>query len=110
MFSKDIKTYFKRLVETPSPSGFETRCQSIFKKYASEYAEHVYEDKFGNVIAHKSNSDKPKLMISAHIDEIGFMVKHIDDEGFYISFRLVELTPCFSPDLAWLSTIMKTHF
>lgn len=82
MFSKDIKTYFKRLVETPSPSGFETRCQSIFKKYASEYAEHVYEDKFGNVIAHKSNSDKPKLMISAHIDEIGFMVKHIDDEGF----------------------------
>lgn len=82
MFSKDIKTYFEQLVETPSPSGFETRCQNIFKKYASEYAEHVYEDKFGNVIAHKSNSDKPKLMISAHIDEIGFMVKYIDDEGF----------------------------
>lgn len=82
MFSNDIKEYFEQLVETASPSGFETRCQNMFKEYASKYVKHVYKDTFGNVIAHKPSIDKPKLMISAHIDEIGFMVKHIDDDGF----------------------------
>ncbi|MEG2095189.1 MAG: hypothetical protein RRY73_00770 [Alistipes sp.] len=82
MFSDDIQKYFEQLIETPSPSGFEKGCQNIFKEYASKYVDNVYEDKFGNVIAHKVNKDKPKLMISAHIDEVGFMVKHIDDDGF----------------------------
>lgn len=82
MFSNDIQVYFEQLVETPSPSGFETKCQGIFMEYASKYVEHVYKDTFGNVIAHNQSSGKPKLMISTHIDEIGFMVKHIDDDGF----------------------------
>lgn len=82
MFSNDIQAYFEQLIETPSPSGFEARCQNLFEKYASKYVEYVYKDKFGNVIAHKPNNNKPKLMISAHIDEIGFIVKHIDDDGF----------------------------
>ena len=34
------------------------------------------------MIAHKNNCEKPKLMITAHIDEVGFMVKHIDEDGF----------------------------
>ncbi|MBO8458895.1 MAG: M20/M25/M40 family metallo-hydrolase [Bacteroidetes bacterium] len=82
MFSNDIQAYFEQLVETPSPSGFEMKCQNLFKDYASRYVEHVYKDTFGNVIAHNSCNGKSKLMISAHIDEIGFMVKHIDDDGF----------------------------
>lgn len=82
MFSNDIQEYFEQLVKTASPSGFEAGCQNLFKEYASKYVKHVYKDTFGNVIAHKPGSDKPKLMISAHIDEIGFMIKHIDNDGF----------------------------
>lgn len=82
MFRDDIQTFFEKLVETPSPSGFEKECQDIFKEYASKYVDVVYEDKFGNIIAHKNSKGKPKLMVSAHIDEVGFMVKHIDNDGF----------------------------
>lgn len=80
MFNDEIQSFFEQLVETPSPSGFERKCQNIFREYASKYVDSVYE--FGNVIAHKVNKGKPKLMISAHIDEVGFMVKHIDENGF----------------------------
>lgn len=82
MFCKDVQKYFNDIVNTPSPSGYESKCQLIFKKYASKYADEVYEDKFGNIIAHKTNYGKPKLMLSAHIDEIGFVVKHIDEKGY----------------------------
>lgn len=82
MFNDEIQSFFEQLVETPSPSGFERKCQNIFREYASKYVDSVYDDKFGNVIAHKVNKGKPKLMISAHIDEVGFMVKHIDENGF----------------------------
>lgn len=82
MFSDDIQVFFEQLINTPSPSGFERRCQSLFKEHASKYVDDIYEDKFGNMIAHKASNNKPKLMLSAHIDEIGFMVKHIDEDGF----------------------------
>lgn len=82
MFNDEIQSFFEQLIETPSPSGFERKCQNIFREYASKYVDSVYDDKFGNVIAHKVNKGKPKLMISAHIDEVGFMVKHIDENGF----------------------------
>ena len=82
MFSTQVQIYFEIIVDTPSPSGYENKCQTIFKEYASKYADEVYEDKFGNIIAHKINHGKPKLMLSAHIDEVGFVVKHIDEKGY----------------------------
>lgn len=82
IFSDKVQQFFEKIVDTPSPSGYEKRCQNIFKEYACDYVDDVYEDKFGNIIAHKTGTGKPKLMISAHIDEIGFVVKHIDENGF----------------------------
>lgn len=82
MFSDKVQQYFDKIVDTPSPSGYEKKCQALFQEYACNYVDEVYEDKFGNIFAHKANTGKPKLMISAHIDEIGFVVKHIDENGF----------------------------
>lgn len=82
MFSDKVQQYFDKIVDTPSPSGYEKKCQALFQEYACNYVDEVYEDKFGNVIARKANIGKPKLIISAHIDEIGFVVKHIDENGF----------------------------
>lgn len=82
MFSDKVKQYFTDVIDVPSPSGYESRCQKIFQTYALQFVDEVYEDNFGNIVAHKKNDGKPKLMLSAHIDEIGFVVKHIDDNGF----------------------------
>lgn len=82
MFSKETDEYLKQLIDTPSPSGFESDAQRQTKAFMSRFIEKVYVDNFGNVVAHLPNPGKKKLMVSAHIDEVGFMVKHIDDDGF----------------------------
>ena len=82
MFSEKVQEYFTSIIDVPSPSGYEGSCQKIFREYAQQFTDEVYEDKFGNIVAHMKNEGKPKLMLSAHIDEIGFVVKHIDENGF----------------------------
>lgn len=77
--------YFEKLVATPSPSGFEQQAQNVFMEYGKKLATDVGLDKFGNAVIHLPKPGKPKLMLSAHIDEIGFIVKYIDDKGF-VSF------------------------
>ena len=64
-------------------SGFEDEIREIVIKELEPYADEVTVDKFGNVIAVKrGSSDGPKVMWAAHMDEIGFLVRAIDDKGF----------------------------
>ena len=81
IFNNELDSYLKRIVDTPTPSGFEQHGQEYFKSVMKPYSDSIYTDIIGNVIAHKKGQGKQKLMISAHIDEIGFMVKYIDDNG-----------------------------
>lgn len=74
--------YLTQIINTPSPSGYESVAQSLFKKKASENGLKISSDKLGNVVAHLPSIGKPKLLISAHIDEIGMVVKHIDEKGY----------------------------
>ena len=81
----------KRLCETPGVSGFEREVQSIVIGELERTCDEVHTDRVGNVIGRKkavkrASRKKPlKIMFAAHVDEIGFMVRHIDDDGF-ISF------------------------
>lgn len=80
----------KRLCETPGVSGFEHKAQSIVLRELNKSCDKAHTDRVGNVIGRKKpakrSRKKPlKVMFAAHVDEIGFMVKHVDDEGF-ISF------------------------
>jgi len=80
----------EKLSNIPGVSGFEHEAQELVREELRPHADEIWTDRMGNVIAlrkaRKPSREKPyRLLYSAHIDEIGFMVRHIDDRGF-ISF------------------------
>lgn len=75
---------FEKLCKAHGVSGFEDDVREIMRKEFENYCDNVETDSFGNLIARKG-SGKLKIMLAAHMDEIGLMVKHITKEG-YISF------------------------
>lgn len=79
---RELRKFFTDLVEAPSPSGFEQAAQDVYRRFASKYTDDVKTDVHGNVIALRKGKGKLKTMISGHVDEIGFMVNYIDNEGF----------------------------
>ena len=73
----------KRLIETPGISGYEESIRELVKKELESLTDEVRVDNMGNLIGVKKGSgDGPKVMIAAHMDQIGFLVSHIDDKGF----------------------------
>lgn len=72
--------FLKRLLSTPGPSGNEEAAASVWRTEAEEFAE-VRGDSMGNSFATLNGGGAPKVMLAGHIDEIGLMVTHIDDEG-----------------------------
>lgn len=84
--NKNMKKFFKNLVEAPSPSGYEQPAQDVYRKFVKKYADEVTTDVHGNVIALKKGKSDLRMMVSGHADEIGLMVNYIDDNG-YIYFN-----------------------
>lgn len=74
----------KELVEAPSPSGYEQPAQRIIRRELEPLVDTLETDIMGNVIARidANRADAPRVMLAGHCDEIGFMVKFIDDQGF----------------------------
>ncbi|MCK4535920.1 MAG: M42 family peptidase, partial [Desulfuromonadales bacterium] len=82
MNEKDF-AFFKELIEAPSPSGFEQPAQRVIRRELNGVADDIQTDVMGNVIARINGPEgAPRLMLAGHCDEIGFMVKYIDDQGF----------------------------
>jgi len=78
----DAHAFFEQVLETPSPSGFESPLQQVVRVYAAEFADEVTTDVHGNVTAVK-NPDAPfRVMLAGHSDQIGLIVSHIDEKGF----------------------------
>lgn len=74
----------KKIIEAPGISGYESEMAGIMKQELKKTCDEITTDAFGNVIARKGKGGK-KIMLAAHMDEIGLMVKHVSKEGF-ISF------------------------
>jgi putative aminopeptidase FrvX len=74
--------FLRRLLETPSPSGFEVRGQRVWAAYAGEFADQVESDSYGNVFAALNSGGSPKILLAGHSDELGLMISHINEEGF----------------------------
>jgi putative aminopeptidase FrvX len=74
--------FLKRLLDTPGPSGFEAAAARVWRDEAQRFAHRVWGDVSGNSIAVINEGRSPRIMLAGHIDEIGVMVTHIDDEGF----------------------------
>ena len=97
--------FLKKLLETPSPSGYERPIQDVVRAWAADFADEVRTDRHGNVIAVRhaarglgrgpetapqpgaspqpaGGGEPPRVMLAGHCDQIGLMVQHIDDNGF----------------------------
>lgn len=74
--------FLKRLLDTPGPSGFETAPARLWRAEAEGFAARVETDVAGNSLATVGAGGSPRVMLAGHIDEIGLMVTHVDDEGF----------------------------
>lgn len=72
------------MLETPSPTGFEIEAQRKWACYMKDFADEVACDAYGSAWAwiRCGRADAPVLMLEAHADEIGFMVKYVTPEGF----------------------------
>ncbi len=76
------RDFFFRLLETPSPSGYEQAIQERVRAYLEPVADEIRTDVHGNVIAVKNRNGSPRLMLAGHCDQIGLLVQHIDSEGY----------------------------
>lgn len=72
-----------RICKAPGAPGFETRIRNLVLEEIEGLADEVRVDAIGNVVAlKKGKSSKKKVMAAAHMDEIGFIVTHVDGDGF----------------------------
>lgn len=76
------REFLFRLLETPSPTGFEMPGQRVWADYVRPHATEVCCDAYGSTWATLAGKTPRTIMLEAHADEIGYMIKHIDDKGF----------------------------
>ena len=76
------KKLLAKLCEVAGAPGHENRVREIVLKEVKSYVDEISIDNMGNVIALKKGKENKRVMIGAHMDEIGFIVTHIDDKGF----------------------------
>lgn len=82
------KSFFKTVLETPSPSGYESLLQRKVREYIEPHVDSVQSDFHGNLIAAK-NPDAPfRVMLAGHGDQIGLIVRYIDDDGFVYATQI----------------------
>ncbi|MDB5391210.1 MAG: peptidase family protein [Planctomycetaceae bacterium] len=74
--------FLKDLLHTPSPSGYEQAIQKVVRGFAEPFSDQVRTDWHGNVMAAVNPNGFPRIMLAGHCDQIGLMVKHVDDSGF----------------------------
>lgn len=70
------------ICEKPGAPGFEQKIREVILREVTPLVDEVSVDNIGNVIAIKKGKKSNKLMMAAHMDEIAFIVSHIDDNGF----------------------------
>jgi endoglucanase len=78
----DQFAFFERVVTTTGPSGYEQDTQRVWRERVQDVAESVKVDYLGSAIAVLNSGGNPSVAIDAHIDEIGFQVRYIDDDGY----------------------------
>jgi putative aminopeptidase FrvX len=79
-----MKQLIQKLTETFSPSGYESAIREVIHAEVKPFADEIRVDQLGNLIVRKGKASKNsrKIMIAAHMDEIGLVASHIDPRGF----------------------------
>ena len=79
-----MKELLEKLTTTFGPSGYEEKVRDLILETVKDYADEYRIDALGNLIVRKGTKKEngKRVMVSAHMDEIGLMVTHVDQEGF----------------------------
>ena len=79
-----MKQLIQKLTETFSPSGYEAAIREVIRTEIKNLADEIRVDALGNLIARKGkrSANGKRIMLAAHMDEIGLMATHVDDNGF----------------------------
>ncbi len=89
--------FLEKLVNAPSPTGFEQPAQNVYREYLKGVAEKITTDVMGNVDAILNIEGDPRIVLMGHVDEVGLQVKYIDEKGFIRFYQLggidAHLTP-----------------
>jgi putative aminopeptidase FrvX len=80
--------FLKHLIDAPSPSGYEQPAARVYRSYTEPLADTVSTDVHGNVTAVLNPGATMRIMLAGHMDELGFIVHHIDDRG-QLHFRTI---------------------
>jgi putative aminopeptidase FrvX len=74
--------FLEKLLDAPGPSGFEIEAARVWRVEAATIADRVDMDVSGNSLAVLNPGGSPRVMLAGHVDEIGLIVTHIDDDGY----------------------------
>ena len=85
---KASRAFLGKLLSAPGPSGYEGPVRKVWRAEVEKHADSVTVDVHGNAIAVVNAGGQPRVMLAGHMDELGFQVVHINDDGF-ISFDTV---------------------
>ncbi len=79
-----MKSLLQKLVETPGPSGYESNVRAVIETELEGHVDEIRVDNLGNLITRKGekSAKSSTVMLAAHMDEIGVMVTHVDENGF----------------------------
>jgi putative aminopeptidase FrvX len=91
----------KELTEAPGPPGFEDTVRKIMADHMRPYADKISHDGLGSVIAQQGNTG-PRIMIDAHMDELGGMIRRVRPDGFLSMEMLGYWLDQALPDQRWV--------
>ncbi len=72
----------RSLTQTPGIASREDKVRNVVATYLGPLVDELAVDALGNLIGHRKGSGGPRIAIAAHMDEIGFLVRHVDENGF----------------------------
>ena len=90
---KESRDFLVRLLDEPAPSNFEAPAQRIWRDYVKPYCDRIETDVYGNHVAVLSGSESLSIMVVGHADEIGLIVRRIDDDGMLWFGRIGGVDP-----------------
>jgi tetrahedral aminopeptidase len=101
-----MKELIQQLVESVGPSGYEAQVRDLGRKTVEPFAGELRVDALGNLIVRKGQKSENglRILLSAHMDEIGLMATHIDENGFirFISIGGVSVLTCIGGRVRFL--------
>lgn len=79
---KDSLAFLRALIEAPSPSGYEQPAARVVRRRMQKVADEIRTDVHGNTICVLNPKGKVRVMLAGHCDQIGFMVRYVNEQGF----------------------------